>query len=309
MVGRTAWIIEERENPSSDYFILPLFNARGDRVVRCRLDQLPGANELEGVHLVVVRYLTPPWRRLIAAVRPRLASLSYFMDDDLFDLAALQGLPWRYRYKVWRLAWRQQGWLRQQQAGLWVSTPWLAERYAAWQPRQIDPAPLEGVTTVRLFYHGSASHQAELRWLRGWLGELLLAEEGLSLEIIADNATAARWRSLPRTTLVRPMAWGAYQHFLAQPGRAIGLAPLLAGRFNRARSCTKFYDIGRAGAVGLYSRQSLCCRCVHDGVDGLLLENNPAEWQAAVVALLRDTARRQQLQRAAAAAALTMRMA
>ncbi|WP_444677554.1 hypothetical protein [Halomonas sp. E19] len=131
--------------------------------------------------------------------------------------------------------------------------PYLQHKYADWHPRLAEPAPLPmPQQPVRLFYHGSASHGDEIHWLRDVVAEVLAAEERLSFEIIGGDAVRRRYAGLPRVTVVHPMPWDAYQHFLAQPGRHIGLAPMVENRFNRARSYTKFFDITAAGAVGLY---------------------------------------------------------
>jgi hypothetical protein len=49
------------------------------------------------------------------------------------------------------------------------------------------------------------------------------------------------------------MSWGAYQSFISQPGRHLGLASYIKSPFNAARSYTKVFDIQRAGARGIYA--------------------------------------------------------
>ena len=49
------------------------------------------------------------------------------------------------------------------------------------------------------------------------------------------------------------MFWRAYQIFIAQPGRHLGLGPYIESPFNAARSYTKVFDIQRAGARGIYA--------------------------------------------------------
>lgn len=294
------YLVEEQANPSSDYFVVPALQAAGRRVVRCGFADLPERAVLADATVVFVRYVPSAWARLVAAARKELSGLVFFMDDDVLDIAASAGMPWRYRLKLARLgAWRC-NWLRQQQAELWVSTAWLAEKYAAWQPRLLEPVPLAAPAgTCRVFYHGSASHAAEIRWLRPVIAEVLRRDERLSFEIVGGREVWRLYRGLPRVTVVHPMKWPAYQAFLAMPGRDIGLAPQLDVAFNRARSCTKFFDITRSGAVGVYSPGSACESLVRNGIDGVVVPLQQADWVEAILRLAGDPGLRLSMLKAA----------
>jgi Glycosyl transferases group 1 len=93
------------------------------------------------------------------------------------------------------------------------------------------------------------------------------------------------------------MKWPAYQAFLAMPGRHIGLAPLLDLPFNRGRSYTKFFDITRCGAVGVYSPGSVYSEVVSHGQDGLVVELEQEVWVEAILSLAQDEPLRQRLLR------------
>ncbi|EIC22583.1 glycosyltransferase family protein [Thiorhodovibrio frisius] len=284
-------LIEERPNPSTDYFVRPALPADG-RPIQCHQfgQPLPDPTDLIGATVVLVRYVPPAWARLIERHRARLGELIYFMDDDLFDLAAAKGTPWRYRLKLARLATWRQHWLQRHKARLWVSTPYLQAKYAHWNPERLLPAPLPAPDSavggnIRVFYHGSASHQAEIDWLYPVMQTALDAEPRLSFEIIGTAKVNRRYRRLPRTTVVHPMSWPTYQCFLATPGRHIGLAPLLDNPFNRARSCTKFFDITRAGAIGIYAAGSVCDELIQSNQDGLLIPMIAERWVDAILGL------------------------
>ena len=300
------FLVEERANPSSDYFVLPVLRAQGAEVRRFGFRELPCAGDLaagcDGAMVVLVRYVPRRWRRWIEAERARIGQLVFFMDDDLLELAASRGLPWRYRWKLARLATWQQGWLRRQQARLWVSTDYLARKYSQWNPVVVHPAPFPGVSGkpllargCRVFYHGSASHGAEVRWLRPVLEEVLLRNEQVSFEIIGGREVYRLYRGLPRVTVVHPMHWPAYQAFLTVGGRDIGLAPQLDSPFNQGRSYTKFFDITRAGAVGIYSAGSANAAVVAHEREGLVIDMEPAHWVDAILRLAGDAALRQTL--------------
>lgn len=289
----------EQSNPSTDYFVLPAVREAGfSRIERCGFSDLPSPSELTGAAVIFVRYVPGAWARLIEEVRLKLRSLIYFLDDDLLDIRASTGTPLRYRYKLVRLAAWRAGWLRKQRAEIWVSTPYLLEKYAEWLPRLIRPAPLPGFQDVRrLFYHGTASHHSEIRWLRPVIEEALSRDARLAFEIIGGGDVYRLYRNLPRVNVIHPMKWPAYQAFLAMAGRHIGLAPQLDTPFNRARSYTKFFDITRCGAVGIYSRGSASASVVCHEVEGVVAPPDPEAWVQAILRLAKDEPWRQSLLR------------
>lgn len=295
---QVIYLVEEQHNPSTDYFVLPAVSHSGMRVVRCGFADLPALADLAGAAVVFVRYVPSAWARLIDAVRPQLHSLVYFMDDDLLDVDASTGMSWRYRLKLARLAAWRRGWLRRQVAEIWVSSGYLQQKYADWHPRLVLPSCLANPADVRrMYYHGTASHDAEIRWLRPVLEEALRRDERLVLEIVGGRDVYRLYRGVPRVTVVHPMKWPAYQSFLAMPGRHIGLAPLLDVPFNRGRSYTKFFDITRCGAVGIYSPGSIYSEVVSHGENGLIVELEQEAWVTAILELARDEPLRQALLR------------
>ena len=302
----SCYLVEERSNPSTDYFVLPAIRHSATRVIRCTWNNLPQPQDLYGATVIFVRYVPASWRRLITLVRPHLAGLIYFMDDDLFDYRSARGLGWRYRYKLAHLATWQQGWLRQMQAQLWVSTPWLEQKYSALQPHLKLPVQLgehpqpratltETTDTRRVFYHGSASHLDEIRWLAPVMQSVLEQDPRVVFEIIGTAEVRKRYRGLPRVQVVAPMKWPAYQDFLMATGRHIGLAPMLGHPFNKARSYTKLFDITRAGAAGIYAEQGPWAHLIEDREHGLLTRMHPEAWAGAILTLAADDALRTRL--------------
>ncbi len=296
------YLVEEQPNPSTDYYILPIVSHIGLRVVQCGFRDLPASAELDGAVVIFVRYVPASWAKLIEVMRPRLRALIFFMDDDVLDVQASVGMPWHYRLKLARLSAWKAGWLRRLKAELWVSVPYLQDKYASWHPRLVLPSPVAPLSDIcRVFYHGSATHNAEIRWLRPVIEEVLHRNERVSFEIVGNREVFRLYRGLPRVTTIHPMKWPAYQHFLALQGRHIGLAPLLDSPFNRARSHTKFFDFTRCGAVGIYAPESACAKMVRHGVDGLVVALNKNAWVEAILALAGDESLRQSLLRSAEA--------
>lgn len=297
-----VYVVEERANPSTDCFVLPALADSGHRVVRCSFADVPAPDDLVGAAVVFVRYVPSPWMKLVEAARPRFPDLVFFMDDDVLDVQASIETPWHYRIKLARLAAGRVRWLQRQRAELWVSTPYLRQKYAKWQPRLVLPSPAADLADMRrVFYHGSASHDSEKRWLRPVVAEAVRRDERLVFEIVGGQGVNRLYRGVPRVNVVHQMTWTAYQAFVTMPGRHVGLAPLLDSAFNRARSYTKFFDITRGGAVGIYSTKSACAEVVRHGVDGLVVEIDEGAWVEAILSLVRDEPFRRGLLRNATA--------
>lgn len=357
-----VYIVEEGPNPSTDYFVLPLVTRAQTTVLRCSWDQLPAASDLHGASVIFIRYVTAPWRALIEQTRHSLARLIYFMDDDLFDWKASQGLSWRYRFKLLKRATWQQNWLLNMKPELWVSTPWLQQKYAQYKPCLVLPTPLNpanycnklpnhadsanvenkqfdkfrakncnvsesGVHNTKIlasghsndsshltpystprstdsrevpdmtegcvvFYHGTGSHQAEIEWLLPVIEQVLAVNNNIRFEIIGNAKTQNLYGHLKSVTVTPQMKWPAYQAFIQRPGRHIGLAPLLEHPFNLARSYTKFFDIHRAGAAGIYSETGPWHPFIEPGKQGVLVPMQVPSWVNAILDLAANQGQR-----------------
>ena len=337
--AKRVYIVEEGPNPSTDYFVLPLVTRAHATVLRCSWDQLPAASDLHGASVIFVRYVTAAWRALIEQTRHSLARLIYFMDDDLFDRKASRGLSWRYRFKLLKRATWQRKWLLKMQPELWVSTPWLQQKYAQYKPCLVLPTPLglanycnklpihadsanvenkqfdkviaKNCNAVEsraetdltngcvVFYHGTGSHQAEIEWLLPVIELVLAANTNIAFELIGNAHTQKLYRHLERVTVIPQMKWPAYQHFIQTPGRHIGLAPMLEHPFNLARSYTKFFDIQRAGAAGIYAETGPWKALIDSGQQGVLVPMQVSSWASAILDLAVDQARRARILSAA----------
>ena len=283
----SVYVVEERPNPSTDFFIRPWLVTQGLEAEFRGFDNAPSAAELESAVVIFVRYVPPAWKKAISACRARMQAVFFFMDDELFEWSFSSAMPLRYQVKLYRYAVRHRQWLQSIGAKLLVSTPYLVEKYSQWQPELLDPRPLvlnsKGATV--LFYHGSASHRGELEWLFPVVEEVLRLNRDLVFEVIGDQTVNRQFSGLPRVQVIHPMRWPTYQSLLNRPGRSIGLAPLLDTFFNQARSHTKYYDITQAGAAGIYAEGPIYGGIVQHGKNGLLLPMQPDKWVQAIIDL------------------------
>jgi glycosyltransferase involved in cell wall biosynthesis len=302
--ARRLLLLEEGATPSGDYILAPWLATLGPPVHRLDTRQPPRTGQIEPHDFVVVqRYLHAPWRRAIERQRPELAGLAWFLDDDLLDPAALAELAAPYARKIRQLALTQRPWFEQMGSQWWMATQALASKYAAASPIVLPFAPprrlAEPGAAVRVVYHGTASHQREIDWLHPVIAEVQRRRSDTHFEVFGELPVNRRFRDLPRVAVLHPMRWENYLAHTAAHPADLGLAPLLPGRFNAARGPVKFVDYARQGALGLYSRVPPYEGFVRDGMDGVLLPNEPQAWVDAIDRWADDTPGRATLAAAA----------
>jgi len=287
---RRCLVLEEGRSPSGDYLLTPWLERLGLPIIRADVRCAPGPDDLrEGDLVVLSRYVPPPWRRPLQQRLHELAALAYFMDDDLLDASAHSELSPQYAKKLHQLAGSQRRWLQAHADAFWVSTPALATKYAALSPQLIPLAPPAALVAarpaVRIAYHGTASHAAEIEWLHAVVAGVQARCAHTAFELFGEHPVHRRYRDLPRVAVLHPMRWENYLAYTASRGADIGLAPLLPGPFNAARGAVKFFDYARMGAAGVYTDVEPYRGFVRHDVDGLLLPNDPQCWVDRLVAL------------------------
>ena len=321
-----AWLVlEQSPSPTTDYYVRSRAAQAGVPVRYRDIRVEPSAEDVSpGTLVIVVRYVSSAWVKMLRARQSSLAGVIYLLDDDLFDAQSWRGLPLGYQWRLWQHHRALRPLWRQLVSAYWVSTTALAQRYPHLRAQVMPPLPLPedvalpqvpgstGPTSagksILLFYHGTRSHLADMMWLRPAVEYALAKCPHLYFEIIGNEAIHRLFRHLPRTRVLHPMSWTAYlahcrgladQH----PGQRIGLAPLLPSPFNDTRSHTRIWDITRCAAVGLYAANGPYAAQIQHGHNGLLLPLDTGIWGEAIADLYHDADRR--LHMSLAAAALT----
>jgi len=244
-----------------------------------------------------------------------LISFFYILDDDLLDLKALFDIPLPYAFRLWRKATSKRNLILSSCLELWVSTPYLARKYAAWNPRLIRPiasGPLlvrswlslptpssVARDPVRICYHGTWSHRDDMKWLVPVITEVQRRCANTVFEVIGGDRVARIFRGIPRVSVLPTMSWPDYLKHTQTVKQDIGLAPLRDTLFNRGRGPIKFFDYARAGAVGVYSDGPAFSEFVADRVDGFILRNDPELWVSTIVHLVNSPQLRRQMADAA----------
>lgn len=299
---RSVLIVEHGRMPTTDYFVLPKAESLGVPITlldSSRAEPSPAAFPA-GTLVIFVRYVDSPWAKAASQARAagRLAGIAYFMDDDLLDSRSWGPVPVKYSRKIKKLA-PTAGWLRKHRVSLWVASRCLQEKYRELAPELIDPKPGEALFSrcagTAVFYHGTASHLAEIQWLVPVIREVQSSCDDTSFEIFGDLSVNRLYRDIPRVSVLHPMGWENYRAHCARAELHIGLAPLLDNPFNAARSTTKFFDVVRCGAAGIYSNREPFRSFIRDRVDGFLADNDPALWARRIISLAKDPDLRRQV--------------
>ena len=252
---------------------------------------------LSGAQIIVCRSLSEAWIDLLETRRAQVASVHYLLDDDLDAAARDPGLPTRYRE---RMGWVSRSILPRLLAladEVVVSSEELATRIRHRHSRVVTLAPALLVSPEvatpeatsdgwRLGYHGTRAHLRDLEQISSALVSVLEAHPGLTLEVAMGRYTPASLRHHARVRTPDPMAWHAYLSHLKGSRLHLGLAPLWPTAFNAAKPHIKFLEIASMGGVGLFSRRAPYSNIVCDGEDGLLVDDDPADWQRCLVRLL-----------------------
>jgi glycosyltransferase involved in cell wall biosynthesis len=253
--------------------------------------------------VVITRYVEPHWLPALRRFKEQGGRIIYFMDDDLLDPDVTRDLPSRYAHKIRKYAASKRTFLEQYCDEFWVSSPYLAFKYAHLNATVLHPRPDPDVfgqsSSVTVCYHGTASHAAELAWLPPIISAVQKNMEDAHFEVFGDHQVNKKYRDIPRVSVLHPMSWQNYLAYTGTVRRDIALAPLLPQPFNKGRGPTKFFDFVRMGAVGLYTDVPPYRDFVRNGVDGILLSNEPNAWINAISELAREPARRQAMAAAA----------
>lgn len=306
-------VVQRGESPSADIYLPARLAAAGVPMRRIDIRHPPAADPRhlfpDGAFVVIVRYVDRAILRALRRRRHALAGVAYLMDDDIPGALFAPGIP--RVYALW-LAWfwlRFGGAVNALASEVWLTSDGLMARYGG-RPgiHRIDPMYLEaqGGDTVSVFYHAGGSHRGDAVWLAEVARRVQAARQDVVFEVFGRTAVARAFRGIPRCRVVHPMTWSAFAAYSAACRFDIGLAPLGSGRFDAARSFSKFYDVTRAGAAGVFAAEGPFAGVVEDGVSGLLRPRDVDAWVEAILSLAADPGRRRALHAAALAAALAV---
>jgi glycosyltransferase involved in cell wall biosynthesis/nucleotide-binding universal stress UspA family protein len=130
-------------------------------------------------------------------------------------------------------------------------------------------------------------------------------------EVLTERADVAElhlWRAkipaalagLANVVLHRPqMSYESFIRSFDELGFDIGLAPVIDTAFYHSKTNNKYRELGGCGVAGVYSDVMPYRGTVQNGVTGLLVQNTPEAWSAAIRALIDDAGLRETIGRSA----------
>ncbi|MFO1405027.1 MAG: hypothetical protein U1E96_10650 [Azonexus sp.] len=282
--------------PTTDFYLTPrLRNVAGDLLFHFdsrHLDEL--AKDLpQGAFVVIVRHARADWLNFLYQHRHLWSGVAFLMDDDIPGAWRSSDVPFHYGTRTTGRYLRVRQMLSRVCDRVWKSTEALRKRHAQIEsivvgPLDFDPGRVPApVGTRRWGYHGSPVHFREIRWLLPVVAAVHQAVPEAEFEVFGNHQIKKMFASVPRVE-VKP--YGTWREYLAHSRThklAVGVAPLLPGRFNAVRSHIKAYDIARCGAVGVFSARDPYLKAMA-GAGVALLPDNQAAWAAEVIKLLQD---------------------
>lgn len=311
MSDPSRWLLlSDGARPTEDIYFLesvvPLLRSKGHdagrldvrgwrwRLARWVLVRQPGA------HLVLCRTLPEPALAWLERYREAFGRIVYVIDDDLVAAAADTTLPPAYRARMARAVERQPrllaladevlacsdslaGKLQTQHANVKAITPPLITPLPELAHFSRGPAAEE---PWRLGFYGTRAHLADLEHIAPALEAVQRGRDDSELELMLGEHAPGGLAALPRTRCPAPLGWKKFRAWQARRRVHIGLAPLLDSPFNRGKSFIKFLDIAAMGGVGVYTNHPPYSEIVEHGVNGLLADDDPADWQRCIEWLL-----------------------
>lgn len=318
MYSHTSWVVlSDGARPTEDIYFLeaaaPALRHQGASVERVTASRSFGAAWVHGraflrhhagANLLLCRSLPLSWLRWLERHRHAFGRIAYLIDDDIVAAATDPALPAAYQKRMNRIATLQPRLLALSDEVMTCSealakcftprhrcvsvlTPPLIAKLPGHE-HFVSPPSLQA--PWRIGFHGTRAHLNDLLHITPALWALQQTRNDTQLEVMLGKHTPKALLGLPNLVAPDPLPWHAFRTYQASHRFHIGLAPLLDSPFNQGKSFIKFLDIAAMGGVGVYSNRYPYTEIVRHGENGLLVDDSPNEWQAALHYLLNNPA-------------------
>lgn len=183
-----------------------------------------------------------------------------------------------------------------------VSTPYLKELYSHYNqnvvvlPNCIDTkiwkceppcVPIKSQLPLKILFSGTPSHVEDFAVLRGAIHRIL-EEFPDEVELIVWGNMIPEFLTHPKVSFMENYVTD-YSHYavnLTDLKADIGIVPLEDNVFNNAKSAIKWLEYSVCGIAGIFSSVGEYKNVVKHGKTGLIVENNEADWYAAIKELI-----------------------
>ncbi len=254
--------------------------------------------------IILVRYI--PFNIIIDLIvlKRRSIKIILLLDDNLLDLNIFSELPFLYKIKIFINIYCYKFFFNLFINQIWVTNKLLGEKVKQKIPNnniniqllKLDYSqkyPLK--KSYKIAYLGTSSHTKELYWLKTLFEKLQQQRNDCLIEIYVNKKWRNYFRSVPRIKMSYPLDWETF-FFDTTTGKVdIVLNPIFNSNFNNFRSPTKFFDITRLEAVGIYSNLKPFRGFINHNHDGILLDNNIDDWIEKISFLLDNSDVREKL--------------
>ena len=252
---------------------------------------------------------------LVRNVRKRGATLIYTLDDNLIDLN-LDNSDCEFPSQEQRMIVR---FFSREADGIIVSTETLKKRLQGLNrnirvvpnalderlfPYREEPLPVRCKKggPLRFGYMGTFTHTDDLMMvlepLRAFLREQAGNVEFELAGVTMDSRIMDLFEGLPVRAL-HPRDQAAYPHFIKWTAKHLqwdfAIAPLEENKFNNAKSDIKHLDYAMLGIPAIYSDVGAYRASVAHRETGLLCENSPEAWLAALRIIYTDNSLRDRI--------------
>ena len=254
--------------------------------------------------IILVRYIPLNILLNLIYLKRNSKKIILLLDDNLLDLNLFSELPLLYKLKIFLNIYCYKFFFPLFINEIWVSNRCLGEKVKqSISKNEINIKLLmlnhKQRYPLRKFYKiaylGTSSHSKELKWLKILFEKIQKQREDCLIEIYVNTKWRNYFRSIPRMKITYPLDWETFFLDTSISKADIVVNPIFKSNFNNYRSPTKFYDITRLEAVGIYSNEKPFAQFVNNNHDGILLDNNIDDWIQKIFFLLDNSREREKL--------------
>ncbi len=248
-----------------------------------------------GNKLLIARHWSGTTQKLLLD-RPALAVI-YLIDDDLWQLDEVDGLPTGYKARLARLRRDFDAQLSNRVSKIISPSERILEALKTYDTGQLDPGLIYKLPLLEhhvsrgpefsVVFSATASHLADLVSVSDDLAGFFRRQPDAQLTTFLGNQ-APNALQLPNCRHERPMSWNEFRAALPRFCFHAGIAPANPTSFNASRSASRVLDHAAFGAAGLYSSGSGPAEALTHGEDSLLVPSKPGAWAEALGRLYQD---------------------
>ena len=168
-----------------------------------------------------------------------------------------------------------------------AETTWLKSVSSDQLPIQLEKIE---PNTLKVLYMGNSSHGEDLEIIKSVFEDLDRDNQNVRLLMIGGESEVAENGPDWYTRLSIPQGYESYEQFVPWFRQIaaecdLAIAPLMANEFNQYKSPLKFLQYSAVGLPGIYSNVSPYREVITEGINGILVDNDPESWKKAITQL------------------------